>query len=147
VGKIDYGWIVVGVIVIAVIVLWKPITGFISGVSSEVTNKEGYERGKAVFYDTVMWGGEDSYKSCAMCHATDFVPDPDKKIEMQDYVAGKPHILKDIGGKYRAGMLSSTDELFEQVMTCLTLPTRMACGRVSINAPYMPDLLEYVRRQ
>lgn len=145
--SIDYSWVIGIVVVVALILLWKPIVGVFSSVTAKATNQEQYERGKTVFYDTSRWAGEGSYKSCAMCHAADFVPDPNKTIEMARYKAGEPYILKKLPDKYGGGVMGSGDELFEAAMGCLTAPDKMACGRVSAGAPFMQDLLFYLSKQ
>jgi len=146
-SNVDYVWIPVLAIVVILIFAWKPITGFFGKVSDSATNQEGYEAGKKIFYSTTQWTGPDGYKSCAMCHAEDFVPEPGRKIDMEKYEEGKVVPLKNIRKRYAAGMLDTGDKLYKQCMICLTQGDRMAMGRVSMNAPYMEDLLEYVRRQ
>jgi hypothetical protein len=147
VGKADYVWIPFVAIIILVVVFWRQISGFFGGLSDSATNKEQYDKGKAVFYDNDRWLGEGSYKSCAMCHTSDWQVEPGKKVEMVDYKEGDPVILEDIATKYSAGMLGTTDQLYEQVMRCLSDPNRIYGGKVSVNAPYLQDLLEYVRKQ
>lgn len=143
-AKIDYGWIIAIAVVLVVIVLWKPITGVVGRTMGKGADAQAIERGKAVFYDVERWDGPGSYKSCAMCHAADFVPDPGKQITMSDYVAGKPYSLKHVGRKYHATMMDTGDELYEQVVNCLNDPARVNSGRVSSNAQFMKDLLAYV---
>ena len=83
-----------------------------------------------------------------MCHAADFKPDPDNPPDMEDYVEGQPYILKGIGKKYGGGGVMDTgDELYDRIMQCLSQGAKMGLGRVSRNAPYMDDLMEYVRKQ
>jgi len=144
---VDYGWFVLIGIVLVVILFWKPISTLFSGVTEKVTNQESYEAGKAVFYSTTQWAGEESYQSCAMCHAPDFVPEEGKQIKMADYKPGEPHVLKNISKKYPSSMLSIGSDLYEQVMVCVTRPTRLSCGRVSHKAQFMQDLMVYVSRQ
>ncbi len=145
--SIDYSWVIGLVALVALFLLWKPLVGVYKSVSDKATNKDGYERGKLVFYDTTRWAGEGSYKSCAMCHAKDFVPDPDKKIEMVKYKAGEPYILKKLSSKYSGGAMDAGDELYEAVMGCLTAPDKLGCGRVSSGAPIMRDLMLYLSKQ
>ena len=143
----DYGWILAIVFVIILVFAWKPMMGLFSHVSDKATNKEAYDRGREVFYDTTRWTGPDGYKSCAMCHAPDLTPEPGRKIEMMAYREGEPYILKSISRKYGASMLGTGDELYQQCMRCLTQGDRMGMGRVSIKAAYVKDLLEYVKKQ
>lgn len=143
----DYGWILAVVFVIIMIFAWKPMMGMFSNMSDKASNKEGYERGRVVFYDTTRWTGPEGYKSCAMCHAADFKPEPGRKIEMMAYKEGEPIILKGISGKYGTSILGTGDELYQQCIRCLTQGDRMGMGRVSAKAVYMQDLLEYVKKQ
>jgi hypothetical protein len=146
-NRFDYTWVIVIVVVGILALMWKPIMGAYRNVADKATNKGQFERGKIVFYDTERWGGPGSYKSCAMCHAEDFVPDPNKQITMARYVPGKPVSLKRISSKYRNSMLGTGDELYEACMTCLQAQDKLAGGRVSPNAPFMQDLLVYVEKQ
>lgn len=145
--RADYLWIVLLIFAVVLFFTWRPLLGLITGVSDTVTNKAGYERGKEIFYDPDHWAGPGSNKSCAMCHAQDFTPDPDNPPTMKDYKEGEPWILNDISKKYDAGIMSTGDELYERVMQCLSQGSKMQLGRVSRKAPYMDDLLEYVRKQ
>jgi hypothetical protein len=145
--SIDYSWVIGIVILVALIILWKPIMHGFTGLANKATNKEGYERGKTVFYDTGRWGGEGSYMSCAMCHAADFVPDAGKTITMTKYKAGEPYILKNLAKKYAGGAMGDEDALFEAAMDCLTAPDKMSCGRVTASTGYMRDLIVYLNKQ
>jgi hypothetical protein len=145
--RIDYLWIILGVIVVVLLLSWGTLRGWYSDVRYKATNQEQYERGKVIFYDEEIWAGEGANKSCAACHAPDYVKPAGVTIEMQEYVEGQPLVLKDIQKKYGSNMLSSDDRLFTQIMVCLANPTRMGCGKVSRNAKHIQDLLEYVRRQ
>lgn len=145
--SVDYWWVVVLIIVVVLFFTWRPLMGLFTGVSGQLTNQEGVERGRDVFYDTEMWGGKGSYKSCAMCHAADFSRDSAKSIDMGTYREGEPYLLKDVASKYGAGMLDTGDDLYEQVMRCLTGPDRMALGRVSMQSQYLQDLMLYLKTQ
>ena len=146
-GNIDYVWIPVGLIIVILFFAWKPLMGLFGGLRDSATNQEGYERGREAFYDTTLWTGSEGYKSCAMCHAEDFVPEPGRKIDMQVYEEGKVWPLKNIARRYSGGVLDTGDRLYNQIMVCLTQGDRMAMGRVSRKAKYMDDLMLYVRRQ
>jgi len=145
--RADYLWVILLLIAVVLVFAWRPLMGLITGVSDTMTNKAGYDHGQEIFYDADLWGGPGSNKSCAMCHAADFKPDPSNPPNMDDYVEGKPYILKNIAAKYGGGIMGTGDELYERVMQCLTQGSKMQLGRVSRNAPYMNDLLEYVRKQ
>lgn len=145
--KADYFWIIAVVAVVILVVFWKPLTGMISDTRSKMINKEQYETGKEIFFDTTRWGGEDSYKSCAMCHDPDFTPEPGKEIDMIDYKEREPIVLEGIASKYGGGWLGTSDKLFVQINRCISLPTRLSAGSYSRNAPFMDDLMLYVRRQ
>ena len=145
--SVDYWWVVVLIIVVVLFFAWRPLMGLFTGMSGQLTNQDGYERGKEVFYDTELWGGKGSYKSCAMCHAADFNRDSAKRIEMSSYREGEPYPLKGISSKYSGGVLDTGGQLYNQVMRCLTGPDRMALGRVSLQSKYMQDLMLYLKRQ
>lgn len=146
-GSVDYLWVVLLIFAVILIFTWKPIMGLFTGVSNKMTNQEGFEHGKEIFYSADHWGGPGSNKSCAMCHAKDFKPDPANPPDMQDYKEGQPLVLKGMSKKYGGGVMDTGDELYNRVMQCLTQPSKMGLGRVSRNAPYMDDLLLYVGRQ
>ncbi len=143
-APIDYGWVIGIVVVVALVVFWKPIFGTFSGVKNQMTNKEGVDRGRAIFYDAERWQGEGSYRSCAMCHDPNFKPDPTKKIDMVDYKQNGIVSLKGTSKKY-GNILSGDDEIVEHIETCLSLQSRIAGGRVSTSAPFFKDLLAYVK--
>jgi hypothetical protein len=82
-----------------------------------------------------------------MCHDPSFEPDPGKKIDMVDYKEGQQLKLENISKKYDAGVLNTSDELFKQINRCISQPTRLAAGGYSRNAPFMDDLMLYVKRQ
>lgn len=145
--RADYLWIILVIIAVILVFAWKPLMGMFGGMSDKMTNQEGYEHGKEIFYNADLWGGPGSNKSCAMCHAADFVPDPANPPDMQEYKEGQPRILKGISDRYGGGVMDTGDELYERVMQCLTQPSKMGMGRVSRNAAYMDDLLLYVKRQ
>lgn len=145
--KVDYIWIVLGVLLVLVIIAWAPVSRWYKDFRYKATNQEQYERGEKVFYNDTIWAGEASYKSCAACHAPDFDAPEGAEIKMGEYEPGQQHVLKGISKKYGTNLLSSEDPLYTQIITCLTNPSRMGCGKVSRNAKHMQDLLEYVRRQ
>jgi hypothetical protein len=145
--SIDYSWVIGLVVVVALVFLWKPIMGGIKGIENKATNKDAYERGKIVFYDTERWGGKGSYMSCAMCHAADYVPDPEKTITMANYKPGSPYILKGLSKKYPGGVMGDEGPLYDAVMNCLTQPAKMGCGRVTSQTKFMQDLMVYLYKQ
>jgi hypothetical protein len=144
--SIDYGWVIALVAIVILVVMWKPLTGAIGGFRDKASNKEGEERGKAIYYNAEYWLGPGSYKSCAMCHAPDFVPDPAKKVDMVDYVPGKPQPLVAVKDRYDSGTLNTGDELYEQINKCITLPSRIGGGKVSSEHGPLKDLMLYVSR-
>lgn len=145
--SIDYSWVIGIVVIVALVVFWKPLIGGIKGIQNKATNEDAFERGKIVFYDTERWGGKGSYKSCAMCHAPDFTPDPGKQITMGRYKAGAPFILKNISKTYTGGVMGDESPLYDQIMNCLTAPDKMALGRVTANTQFMQDLMVYLYKQ
>jgi hypothetical protein len=146
-NRFDYSWVIGIVVIVVLAFMWKPIMGLYHNISNKATNKDQYERGKIVFYDTTRWGGPDSYKSCAMCHAADFTPDPNKQITMLKYKPGQPKILKNLQNRFGSNVLGTGDELYEAINDCVVDQEKLAGGRVSIQAPFMQDLLVYVSKQ
>jgi hypothetical protein len=138
---IDYGWIPMLGIVILLVVFWKPMAAKFSDITGGTQKKAVIAKGKEVFYDTERWG---EYKSCAMCHAADFKPDPGKKIDMADYKPGQPVSLAG-AAKRNGGVLTGEDQLLAQINECIALPDRMGKGKISPNAPFMKDLVVYVK--
>src|SRR4051812_41416726 len=136
--SVDFGWIWAVVIVVGLVVFWKPLMAGIQTATGGTKHKEAIAAGKVIFYDTTRWGGKDSYMSCAMCHAADFKPDPNKQIKMADYVPGKPISLHGVGGKLMNSM--GDDELFNAINNCLGLPSRMNAGKVSVQAKFVKPL-------
>lgn len=145
--SIDYGWIIAVIAVVLIAVCWKPIMGMFHAAEDKVNNKPKYEAGKKVFYNPEQWLGAGSYKSCAMCHAADFKAEGGKKIEMKDYHEGKPIILKDVREHLAGNNLGTDDEIIDQINRCLTMVDRIGCGGFSRNAPFMDDLIFYVKAQ
>lgn len=142
----DYGWIVFLAIAVLIVFLWKPLGGFFGGVKGKITNQAGYDRGKAVFYDANRWI-PGKYRSCAMCHTTDFKWESGKTTDMHDYKEGmQPVILKDMKSKYYTA-IGADDEMLAAINKCMSMQTRIGTGTFSLQAPWMQDLLEYVKRQ
>jgi hypothetical protein len=142
-GSVDYGWIWAIVIVVGLVVFWKPLMGGIQSVTGGKKRQEQIAEGKKIFYDTERWGGKGSYMSCAMCHAADFTPDPKKQIKMADYRPGKPYPLH--GASARLTTAMGDDEVFNQINNCLGLPSRMNVGKVSAAAKFVLPLKTYVK--
>jgi hypothetical protein len=145
--SIDYSWVIGIIVIVALVFLWKPIMSGFKGMENKATNKDAFDRGKIVFYDTERWGGKGSYKSCAMCHAADFVPDPGKQITMTRYKAGAPFILKNLSKTYTGGVMGDESPLFDAVNNCIIAPDKLGCGRVTSGAKYMQDLMVYLYKQ
>jgi hypothetical protein len=141
--QVDYGWVWAVVIVVGLVVFWKPLMAGIQNVTGGSKRKELIAEGKTIFYDTTRWEGEKSYKSCAMCHAVDFKPDPNKKITMPDYKPGQPIDLSGVGKRYTNAM--GDEELFVQINNCLGFPSRMHVGKVSASAKFVLPLKTYVK--
>ena len=137
---VDYGWVWALVIVVGLVVFWKPLMSGIQNVTGGTKRKETIAAGKVIFYDTKRWG---SYKSCAMCHAADFTPDPKQQIKMADYRPGNPYSLKGSGKKLVNVM--GDDAVFNEINNCLGQPSRMNVGKVSAAAAFVHPLKEYVK--
>jgi hypothetical protein len=144
-GSVDYAWVWAIVIVVGLVVFWKPLMKGIQDVTGGSKRKQMIAEGKVRFYDTEVWGGKGSYKSCAMCHASDFKPDPGKKIDMADYRPGKPYSLK--GSSSRLMTVMGDDAVFNAINDCLGLPSRMNVGKVSSSSKFIPPLMAYVKSQ
>lgn len=144
-AKVDYAWVLFILIGIAIVFAWKPVSQFIK--ENSVRGSEEYAHGKEVFHNPTQWAGEDSYRSCAMCHDPGFSPQPGKTVEMEDYDPDNPVVLENINKRYRSGVLSSEDDLYNQITRCLTLQTRIGVGPISQNAEFFQDLMTYVRYQ
>ncbi|MCC7478925.1 hypothetical protein IT575_10765 [bacterium] len=142
--SIDYGWVIALVIIVLLVIFWKPIMGLFGAAKDTAVNKPKLDAGKAVFDDPKRWMGENSYRSCAMCHDPAFTPEDGKKVDMQEYVEGKPVILKDIKQKLAGNNLGTDDAIVDQINRCITMPTRIGSGGFSRNAPFMDDLIFYV---
>jgi hypothetical protein len=145
--KVDYSWAVIIVLLIIAAFLWKPISGVFNKSFNNSSGKQAYDRGKLVFYDTTRWGGKDSYKSCAMCHAADFKPESGKEIQMTGYVAGKPISLKGVGGRSRGGILDNGDELYRRIAVCINAADRIRGSAPAPATGFMKDLIAYVEKQ
>ena len=142
---VDYGWVWVLGVVIILVVFWRPLLGGIQTITGGTKRKESIAAGKVIFYDTQRWGGKASYMSCAMCHAPDFTPEAGKPpIKMPDYRPGKPYELKGVAKRY-GSVMTGDDALFEQINNCLGQPSRMNVGKVSAAAPFVKDLMMYVK--
>lgn len=144
-ANVDYGWAVFLGIAVLIAVLWKPGSAFFHNVSGKLHGNDQYERGKAVFYDTTRWGEKD-YKACAMCHASDFQFDPSKQVEMQDFVKGQITPLKGMKQKYYT-VMGDDQQMLKAINRCMGMPTRMSQGEYALQAPWMQDLLFYVKQQ
>ena len=136
-------YMVIGIVVL-IVIFWKPIYNSFEKVTGGKAHSEQVARGKQMFYDTERWGGKGSYMSCAMCHASDFKPDPAKHITMADYRPGQPYSLKGEGDK-NGSLLTGDDDLLNAINNCLGQPSRMNVGRVASTAPFLPDLEAYVK--
>jgi hypothetical protein len=142
--SVDFAWIWALVIVIGLVVFWKPLMGGIQTMTGGSARKDSIARGKVIFYETERWAGKGSYMSCAMCHAADFVPEKGKTIKMPDYKAGSPISLKGTAARH-SNIMTGDDKLFEEINDCLGQPSRMNVGKVSAAAPFVKDLMAYVK--
>lgn len=141
----DYGWIVFLVIGVLIVILWKPMAGLFGKVGDKVSNKEGYDRGAAVFADGKRWI-EGKNRSCAMCHDPAFKFAPGETTDMPDYHEGQITPLKGMRAKYYTS-IGSDDDMLAAINKCMSMQTRIGTGTFSLQAQWMQDLLEYVKRQ
>jgi len=145
--KADYGWVILVVVIVVGLLGWPVLRPMFNSTSDKLTNKDQYERGKAVFYDGSVFTMGRTDHSCAACHAADFKPVEGKPITMPDYREGNPYPLQDLKTKYGNAMLSSDDRLYDAVYRCLVGPTRMITGGMGRDIQEMKDLEVYLRQE
>jgi hypothetical protein len=144
--KADYGWVILVVVVVVGLLAWPVLRPMFTAAGDQLSNKDQYDRGKAVFYDGASFPQGRTDHSCAACHAADYKPVETEQISMDEYREGEPYPLSDLGPKY-GSMLTSEDKLYDAVKRCLILPTRMKTGGMGRDVEKMEDLLAYVRRE
>ncbi len=138
----DYSWIVFAIIIVVVIVAYKPV---MNAINQAREPKEGsdYLVGEEIFYDASAWGPEN--RSCAMCHTKDYTLSPNyTKVEMEDFTYVE---LKGIKKRFGVGVIGNPDKLLSQVNRCLSSPKRINGGTIAFaNLKWQP-LFAYLVRQ
>src|SRR4030042_6896901 len=110
----DYSWIVFAVLIIIVIVAYKPVMNAINTKREQSASTSTQARGKEIFYDPDTWGQEN--RSCAMCHTQDYVLSPGHdKVEMPDF---KYVELKNLKKTYEIGIMGNRERLLNQLNRC-----------------------------
>jgi len=138
----DYSWIVFAVIIVVVIVAYKPV---MNAIQQAQQPKEGsdYLVGEEIFYNPNAWGPEN--RSCAMCHKEDYTLSPNyKEVEMEDFAYVE---LKGIKKKFGVGVIGNPDRLLSQVNRCLSSPQRIDGGTITFADLKWQPLLAYLVRQ
>lgn len=139
--SIDYGWVILIIVVIVAIFAYKPITGYLAKRSSESAGAVEFQKAKELFYDYQAWSHPN--RSCAMCHTKDYEVNPDQPdIDMPDF---KYVELEDVAKKYGYTLLGTPDNLLKQVNRCLHATGRIGYGTLTLNDEKMRLLLLYLR--
>ena len=113
--SIDYGWIILIIVVVIAIFAYKPIMGFLGKRSSESAGAVEARKAKDLFYDYQAWSYPN--RSCAMCHAKDYEVNPEnQEIDMRDF---KYVELKNIAKKHHYTLLGTSSDLVDQINRCL----------------------------
>lgn len=138
----DYSWIVFAIIIVVVIVAYKPV---MNAINQARQPKEGsdYMVGEEIFYDASAWGPEN--RSCAMCHTKDYTLSPNyTEVEMEDFTYVE---LKGIKKKFGVGVIGNPDKLLSQVNRCLSSPKRIVGGNITFADLKWQPLFAYLVRQ
>lgn len=137
--KMDPSWIFFAIIIIVVLIFWRPIIGFFHKEAGVLTGSEDIAKGKALFYDIDAWGRHNA--SCAMCHAKDYTSDKNAQIPFKiTYIA-----LKDVAGNYGATFTGTDDRLVDQINKCLSLESRLSVGSLQTQNEKLKLLVSYVK--
>lgn len=140
--SIDYGWIILIIIIVVAIFAYKPVVGYVRGRVSQSAGATDYQKAKELFYDYQAWGYPN--RSCAMCHSKDYEVNPEHQdIDMPDF---KYVELKAVAKEYHYTILGSPTELVEQINRCLHSPMRIAYGTLTQDDERIRLLLVYLRK-
>ena len=138
----DYGIIVVILVIVGIILAYKPAMNFFNKAQSGTESATLVAEGKKIFYDPTAWGYEN--RSCAMCHAEDYVLAPGfDKVDMKD--AGKIRPLKNIRKTFGIGVIGDTQKLLDQINRCLYSGTRVESGKLNFGDRRLEPLMEYLK--
>jgi hypothetical protein len=137
----DYGIIVVILLIVGIILAYKPAMNFIKKTKSGTESAGLVVEGKEIFYDPMIWGREN--RSCAMCHAEDFTLAPGfDKVDMKD--AGQIRPLKNIRKTFGIGVIGDTQKLQDQINRCLSSGSRIESGKLNYGDRRLEPLMAYV---
>lgn len=139
----DYSWIVFGIIILIIIVGYKPVMNKISAAREKSDSTSEWAKGKVIFYDPAAWGREN--RSCAMCHAKDYtLAEGFDKVGMGDFGYVE---LKDLKKTYGVGVLGSPERLLKQVNNCLMSGARIEGGTIDTANLKTEPLIAYLLRE
>ena len=139
----DYSWIVFGIIILIVVVGYKPVVNKIHSSRTKADATSDWAKGKDIFYDPAIWGREN--RSCAMCHAKDYTMAAGfKKIDMADFAYVE---LKSLRKTYGVGVLGSPERLLKQVNNCLMSGSRIEGGTIDTGNQKWAPLCAYLLHQ
>jgi len=137
---IDYGWIIIIILVIVGFFLYKPVVKVFQNIINPKSKQERFARAKELFYDYKAWGYEN--RSCAMCHAKDYTTNPQKPtIDMPDF---RYVPLENIKAKYPPSLMGPNEALMRQINRCLSSPGRINGGTIYQTDERMELLMLYV---
>lgn len=138
----DYGIIVVILVIVGVVLAYKPVMSFINKARAGSESATLVARGKEIFYDPMIWGREN--RSCAMCHAEDYVLAPGHdKMDMEEATTIRP--LKNIRKTFGIGVIGDTQKLLDQINRCLASGTRIESGALDFGDRRLEPLMEYLK--
>lgn len=136
----DYSWIVFGIIILVIVVGYKPVMNKITSAREKADTTSEWAKGKVIFYDTAAWGREN--RSCAMCHAKDYtLAEGHDKVEMSDFRYVE---LKNLKKTYGVGALGSPEQLLKQVNNCLMSGSRIEGGTIDTANMKTEPLIAYL---
>jgi len=138
--NVDYGWIVFLILIVIVVIAYKPVMNAISKTRAGSASAELVAKGRDIFYDPDVWGQKN--RSCAMCHAKDYIlSDGYEAVEMKDYRYVE---LKNLKKTYEFGVMGNPEQLMDQVSRCLSSGTRIEAGTLTRADPRWEPLLAYL---
>ncbi len=139
----DYSWIVFGIVILIIIVGYKPVVNKITAARQKADSTSDWAKGKEIFYDPMIWGREN--RSCAMCHAKDYtLAQGFDKVDMTEYGYRE---LVGLKKSYGIGVVGTPEKLLRQVNSCLMSGARIEAGTIDSNNTKWEPLLAYLLRE
>ena len=136
----DYSWIVFIVIIVIVIVAFKPVMNAIKSGKAKSDKTSMWAQGKTIFYDTKVWGRDN--RSCAMCHTKDYtLQEGFTSVDMPEF---KYVELKGLKKSYDLGVMGNPDKMLRQVNSCLSSTNRIEAGTIDMNNAKWEPLLAWL---